>query len=382
MQLLSNCSKRRGGRLVPSGRLKPDLYFERKSTPYTQTILRTWGAYSRPPMPIYAVVIAQMASINTPTTRRLLRWPLPAFWSSADLETWMLDCHWLIARDLCVYEGFYATYKINPSPWNGTQIAIAYVCVDTRGDLWMSINHITRVSAWTRLRSCVCVLRRTEYKPGFKPGLYFERKSTPYTQTILRTWGAYSRPSMPIYAVVIAQMPSINTPTTRRRLRWPLPAFWSSADPETWMLDCHWLTTRDLCVYASYYAAYKINPSPWNGTQTAVAYVCVNTRGDLRRRRDNHIKVGVYFRCRQALWHAFIRLSNAYKSVLRRICLYFSRRHERRQRARESVARRKMLQSSTVLNFHALRQRTQAIQPIIYRCHELSLQRIDLAITS
>ena len=36
-----------------------------------------------------------------------------------------------------------------------------------------------------------------------------------------------------------------------------------------------------------------------------------------------------------------------------------------RQRARESVARRKMLQSSTVLNFHALRQRTQAIQPII-----------------
>ena len=33
-----------------------------------------------------------------------------------------------------------------------------------------------------------------------------------------------------------------------------------------------------------------------------------------------------------------------------------------RQRARESVARRKMLQSSTVLNFHALRQRTQAIE--------------------
>ena len=53
-----------------------------------------------------------------------------------------------------------------------------------------------------------------------------------------------------------------------------------------------------------------------------------------------------------------------------------------RQRAQKSVARRKMRQSSTVLNFHALRQRTQAIQPIIYRCHELSLQRIDLAITS
>ena len=35
--------------------IKPGLYFERKSTPCTQTILRTWGAYSRPPMPIYAV---------------------------------------------------------------------------------------------------------------------------------------------------------------------------------------------------------------------------------------------------------------------------------------------------------------------------------------
>ena len=33
----------------------------------------------------------------------------------------MLDCHWLIARNLCVYASFYAGYKINPSPWNGTQ---------------------------------------------------------------------------------------------------------------------------------------------------------------------------------------------------------------------------------------------------------------------
>ena len=64
----------------------------------TPTMLRAWGAYSRPPMPIYAVVITQMPNINTPTIGRLLRWPLPAFWSSADLETWMLDCHWLIAR--------------------------------------------------------------------------------------------------------------------------------------------------------------------------------------------------------------------------------------------------------------------------------------------
>ena len=99
-----------------------------------------WGAYSRPPMPVYAVVIAQMASINTPTIRRLLRWTVPAFRSSADPETWMRDCHWLISRDLCVYAGVYAAYQINPSPWNGTQTAFAYVCVDTRGDLRRSIS--------------------------------------------------------------------------------------------------------------------------------------------------------------------------------------------------------------------------------------------------
>ena len=40
-----------------------------------------------------------------------------------------------------------------------------------------------------------------------KPGLHFERKSTAYTQT------------MPIYAVGIAQVPSVNTPTIRRLLR-------------------------------------------------------------------------------------------------------------------------------------------------------------------
>ena len=119
-------------------------------------------------MPIYAVVIAQMPSINTPTIRRLLRWPLPTFWSSADLETWMLDCHWLIARDLCVYACFYAAYQINPSPWNGTQTAIAYTCAYTRGDLCRSINHNTCVSVHFRLHSWVCVLRHTEYNPGLR----------------------------------------------------------------------------------------------------------------------------------------------------------------------------------------------------------------------
>ena len=53
-----------------------------------------------------------------------------------------------------------------------------------------------------------------------------------------------------------------------------------------------------------------------------------------------------------------------------------------RQLAPESVARRQMQQSSTVLNFRASRQRTPAILPIMYRCHELSLQRIELALTS
>ena len=55
------------------GRLKPGLHFERKSTAHTQTILRTWGAFSRPPIPIYAVGIGQVPSVNTPTIRRLFR---------------------------------------------------------------------------------------------------------------------------------------------------------------------------------------------------------------------------------------------------------------------------------------------------------------------
>ena len=54
---------------------------------------------------------------------------------------------------------------------------------------------------------------------GLKPGLHFERKSTAYTQTIVRTWGAFSRPPMPIYAAGNAQVPSVNTPTIRRLLR-------------------------------------------------------------------------------------------------------------------------------------------------------------------
>ena len=58
---------------MESNNIKPGLHFERKFTAHTQTILRTWGAFSRPPMPIYAVWIAQVPSVNTRTIRRLLR---------------------------------------------------------------------------------------------------------------------------------------------------------------------------------------------------------------------------------------------------------------------------------------------------------------------
>ena len=60
-----------------------------------------------------------------------------------------VDAGLSLARYLCVY----ASYKINPSPWNGTQTAFAYVCVDTRDDLRRSINpHYARicVNAYTQ----------------------------------------------------------------------------------------------------------------------------------------------------------------------------------------------------------------------------------------
>ena len=91
---------------------------------------------------------------------------------------------------------------------------------------------------------------------------------------------------------------------------------------------------------------------------------------------------GLYFRRRQALWHAFIRLWDAYESVLRRICLYFSRRH---QRTSTGARKRSSAQDATKFNSVELsrfKPRTPAIHPIMYRCHELSVQRIELAITS
>ena len=81
-------------------------------------------------------------------------------------------------------------------------------------------------------------------------------------------------------------------------------------------------------------------------------------RLDVTSRRFNHstVKVGLYFRRRQALCRAFTRLSNARESVSG-VPVYTSHADiSARQRAPESVARRKMLQSSTVLNFRASRQ--------------------------
>ena len=82
--------------------LKPGLYFERKSVAYTQTILRTCK-------------LGRVFSATNADLRRRDRVGAE-YKHSYNTPTWMLDCHWLIARDLCVYAGFYAEYKINPSP--------------------------------------------------------------------------------------------------------------------------------------------------------------------------------------------------------------------------------------------------------------------------
>ena len=49
-----------------------------------------------------------------------------------------------------------------------------------------------------------------------KAGLILRTQIYGDTQTILSTRGAFSRPPMSIYAVGIAQVPSIDTPTIRR----------------------------------------------------------------------------------------------------------------------------------------------------------------------
>ena len=86
------------------------------------------------------------------------------------------------------------------------------------------------------------------------------------------------------------------------------------------------------------------------------------------------LKVGLYFRRRQALWHAFIRLSNAYKSVLRRICLYFSRRH---QRASTRARKRSSAQDATKFNGAELSRFTPANAS--HSANHLPVSRIEFA---
>ena len=86
------------------------------------------------------------------------------------------------------------------------------------------------------------------------------------------------------------------------------------------------------------------------------------------------VKVGLYFRRRQALSHAFIRLSNAYKSVLRRICLYFSRRH---QRAPTRARKRSSAQDATKFNGAELSRFTPANAS--HSANHLPVSRIEFA---
>ena len=58
---------------------------------------------------------------------------------------------------------------------------------------------------------------------------------------------------------------------------------------------------------------------------------------------------------------------------------YFPRRH---QRASTRARKRGAAPYATKFNSAELSRFTPAIQPIVYRCQELSLQRIELAITS
>ena len=89
------------------------------------------------------------------------------------------------------------------------------------------------------------------------------------------------------------------------------------------------------------------------------------------------VKVGLYFRRRQALCRALSRLSNARESVSG-VPVYTSHAGiSAHQRAPESAA-----PYATKFNSAELSRFTPAIQPIMYRCQELSLQQIELAITS
>ena len=112
---------------------------------------------------------------------------------------------------------------------------------------------------------------------------------------------------------------------------------------------------------------------------TAWGYQC-NRIIKLQNKEIRTVKVGLYFRRRQALCRAFTRLTNACESVsgVAYLFIYFPLRH---QRASTRARKRGSAQVATKFNNAELSRFTPAIQPIMYRCHELSLQRIELAIT-
>ena len=68
----------------------------------------------------------------------------------------------------------------------------------------------------------------------------------------------------------IVQMPSINTPTIRRLLR--VDAGLSLAHPRPLRIRRLLRDIKNKSIFVE-----------WYGTQTAIAYVCVHTRRDLRR---------------------------------------------------------------------------------------------------
>ena len=110
----------------------------------------------------------------------------------------------------------------------------------------------------------------------------------------------------------------------------------------------------------------------------AIHYFHIVTSSKSQRARAPRVKVGLYFRRRQELCRAFPRLSNAHESVSG-VPVYTSHAGIS---ARQRVRKRGAAQDATKFNIAELSRFTPANQPIMYWCHELSLQRLELAITS
>ena len=79
----------------------------------------------------------------------------------------------------------------------------------------------------------------------------------------------------------------------------------------------------------------------------------------------------------------FVALSRASQMRMKAFAVYlFILPTPGSPRASTRGRKRGAAQDATKFNSAELSRFTQAIQPIMYRCHELSLQRIELAITS